>query len=151
MKYLLVSLFVFTLCMTLMIGTILEPVEALPEPLIIEVDTNVVYAQEMPLKPIVEPQVEFYAVTAYCSCEKCCGEWADGITYSGDFAHEGITIAADLNKLPLGTKVWIEGLGERVVQDKGGAIKGNRIDVFFYNHYDALKFGKQELEVTILD
>lgn len=98
---------------------------------------------------IQEP--ETYTITAYCSCEICCGEWADGITYSGDFAHEGVTIAADLNKLPLGTKVWIEGIGERVVQDKGGAIKGNRIDVFFYNHADALKFGRQQLGVTVIE
>lgn len=97
------------------------------------------------------PQAEAYTVTAYCSCEICCGEWSDGFTYSGDLAVEGITAAADLSKLPLGTVVNIEGWGERTIQDIGGAIKGNRIDLYFWNHADALAFGVQELEVTILD
>lgn len=94
---------------------------------------------------------EIFKITAYCPCEKCCGEWSDGITFSGDFAHEGVTIAADLSVLPLGTKVYIEGIGERIVQDKGGVIKGNRIDLFFYNHAAALNFGIQELEVEIIE
>ena len=99
----------------------------------------------------VETVKEIFKITAYCPCEKCCGEWSDGITFSGDFAHEGVTIAADLSVLPLGTVVYIEGIGERIVQDKGGAIKGNHIDLFFYNHQAALNFGVQELEVEIYD
>lgn len=103
------------------------------------------------LLTVEQTQPEVYTITAYCSCEICCGEWSDGFTYSGELAHEGVTIAADLSKLPLGTVVEIEGIGERVVQDKGGAIKGNRIDLFFYHHSDALAFGVQELEVTVIE
>jgi len=88
-----------------------------------------------------------YKVTAYCSCEKCCGKWADGFTTSGDKATEGITIAADWSVLPEGTIIYIEGIGERVVQDTGGAIKGKRLDLYFENHQDALNFGVQDLEV----
>jgi len=94
---------------------------------------------------------ETYKVTAYCPCEICCGEWSDGFTYSGDLAHEGATIAADLSKLPLGTVVEIEGLGQRVVQDIGGVINGNEIDLFFYSHQAALEFGVQYLEVTMVN
>lgn len=98
-----------------------------------------------------QAQAETYTITAYCSCEICCGEWADGFTYSGDLAVEGITAAADLSKLPLGTVVNIEGWGERTIQDIGGKITGNKIDLFFWNHADALKFGIQELEVEIYE
>lgn len=94
---------------------------------------------------------EIFTVTAYCPCPKCCGEWSDGFTYSGELAHEGVTVAADLNKYPLGTRLYIEGLGERIVQDRGGAINGNKLDVFFYNHEAALQFGRQELRVEVLD
>lgn len=77
-----------------------------------------------------------YKLTAYCPCKKCCGKNPSdpgyGLTASGEVAREGVTIAAD--KLPFGTRVYIEGVGERVVQDRGGAIKGNRIDIFCSSH-----------------
>ena len=87
--------------------------------------------------------------TAYCPCEKCCGK-TDGITASGAKATEGVTIAADTNVLPMGTRVYIEGLGYRVVQDRGGAIQGAKIDIFYQNHNDALQFGRKTVEVTII-
>ena len=91
-----------------------------------------------------------YTVTAYCSCVKCCGK-DDGITASGTQATAGRTIAADINKLPIGTVVFIEGVGERVVEDTGGAIKGNKIDVYFDTHQEALNFGRRTLEVVVID
>lgn len=93
---------------------------------------------------------ELYVITAYCSCYRCCGK-TNGITASGARATEGVTIAADTNKLPFGTKVYIEGVGERIVQDRGGAIRGNRIDLFFNDHQSALNFGRQTKKVTILN
>jgi 3D (Asp-Asp-Asp) domain-containing protein len=98
-----------------------------------------------------QPQTETMLVeaTAYCSCVKCCGK-SDGITASGVKAVEGITIAADIRKLPMGTKVYIEGLGERIVQDTGSAIKGNRIDIYFDSHEQALKWGRQQIEIEVL-
>lgn len=96
-----------------------------------------------------------FTATAYCPCEKCCGVWAknrpDGIIYtaSGEIAIEGITIAADWNELPSGTEIEIKDIGSRIVQDKGGAIKGNRIDVYFENHQEALNFGVQEVLVRV--
>ena len=89
-----------------------------------------------------------FKVTAYCSCEKCCGK-TDGITSSGAKAVEGVTVAADINELPFGTEIYIEGLGERVVQDVGGSIKGNKIDVFCETHEQALAFGVQYKKVYI--
>ena len=90
-----------------------------------------------------------YLITAYCPCVKCCGK-SNGITASGVKAKQGVTVAADTNKLPFGTKIYIDGIGERVVQDRGGAIKGNKIDLFFNDHQSALNFGKQTKQVTII-
>ena len=90
-----------------------------------------------------------YIITAYCPCVKCCGK-SNGITASGAKAIEGVTIA--MNKsIPFGAKIYIDGVGERIVQDRGGAIKGNRIDLYFDSHQEALNFGRQTKEVTILN
>lgn len=60
---------------------------------------------------------------------------------------QGKTVAADTSKLPMGTCVEIEGLGQRVVEDVGSAIKGHRLDVFFGSHAEALEFGRKVLRV----
>ena len=77
----------------------------------------------------------------------------DGIVYtaSGAVAQEGVTIAADWYVLPPGTVVYIDGLGERVVQDRGGAIKGNAVDVYFEDHDEALVFGRQTVRLYIVE
>lgn len=104
--------------------------------------------------------VDFKA-TAYCSCRKCCGKWANNrpidnngkqivTTASGERAVEGVTIAADWSVLPKGTQVEIQGMGTYTVQDKGGKIKGNRIDIFFENHSTALQFGVQNVKVRVV-
>lgn len=74
-----------------------------------------------------------FRLTGYCPCERCSGPWGYG-TSSGARATEGITVAADPRVLPEGTRIYIEGVGERIVQDVGGAIKGNKIDVFVEEH-----------------
>lgn len=105
--------------------------------------------------PIVEPEIEWleFEATAYCPCEKCCGAWAknrpSGVVYtaSGEVAEEGITIAADWSVLPKGIVVEIDGVGTRIVQDKGEAIKGNRIDIYFLSHQGALEYGRQTVRL----
>ncbi len=91
-----------------------------------------------------------FKLTAYCNegtagCRTCNGKWAKyNQTASGKTPRWGM-IAADPRVLPLGTKVWIAGLGTFVVEDTGSAIKGNRIDIFFGRengaHQRAFKFG----------
>ena len=83
------------------------------------------------------------AVTAYCACPICCGK-TDGITCSGNLVQENHTIAVDPNIIPLGTEVYLEGLGTFVAEDTGGAIKGNRIDIYMKDHTEALMFGIKE-------
>lgn len=119
-----------------------------------------------PVQKTVEPtpktelvSLGVFRITAYCHCEKCCGNWAknrptdeDGsllvYTASGELAVEGVTIAADTSILPFGTEVIIDGK-RYIVQDRGRVIKNNRIDVYFENHQDALEFGVQYKEVFI--
>ena len=90
--------------------------------------------------------VKIYKVTAYCSCAKCCGK-TNGITSSGKKATAGRTIAAPAS-FALGTKVLINGK-EYVVEDRGGAIRGNRIDVYMNSHSAAMSWGVKYLPVEI--
>lgn len=89
-----------------------------------------------------------FKLTAYCPCPQCCGEWADGITYTMTKATAGRTVAVDPKVIPLGSTVYING-SAYVAEDIGGAIQGNRIDVFFPDHQTALQFGVQYAEVEI--
>lgn len=73
-----------------------------------------------------------YYITGYDICYSCCGK-VDGITASGVKARVGRTIAAPSN-LPFGTKLYIEGIGERIVEDRGGSITGQRLDLLCNNH-----------------
>jgi 3D (Asp-Asp-Asp) domain-containing protein len=89
-------------------------------------------------------------VTAYCPCSICCGK-SDGITKSGTIAKEQHTIAVDPDVIPLGSEVYLEGLGTFVAEDTGGAIKGNRIDIFMQDHKQALQFGIQKTNAYLLN
>ena len=86
-----------------------------------------------------------FKITGYCGCSSCCGK-TTGITASGTKATAGRTIAADTSKLPFGTKVVING-HTYTVEDRGGAIRGNRIDVFFSSHAKALEWGVRYCDV----
>jgi 3D (Asp-Asp-Asp) domain-containing protein len=94
-------------------------------------------------------------VTAYCPCARCCGPSAAGITASGkrvDY-NRGRFVAADTRVLPFGSRLQIPGYhaGETVeVIDRGGAIKGNKLDVFFPSHDEALQWGRRRIPVTVL-
>ena len=85
-----------------------------------------------------------YKITAYCGCAKCCGK-TDGITASGTHVTAGRTIAAP-PEIPFGTQIIING-HTYTVEDRGGAIKGNRIDIYFETHEEALNFGVQYVEI----
>ena len=95
-----------------------------------------------------------FKLTAYCSCSLCCGKWAlnrpNGVVYGaiGEELKEGYSIAVDPNVIPYRTEVVIDGHTYKA-QDCGGAIKGNRIDVYFEDHNDALEFGVKYAEVFI--
>lgn len=91
---------------------------------------------------------QMFVITAYCHCEKCCGK-SDGVTATGRKAKQGRTVAVDPNVIPYGSVVYIDGVGDYIAEDCGGKIKGNRIDIYFDSHKDALEFGKQEHKVYV--
>jgi 3D (Asp-Asp-Asp) domain-containing protein len=107
---------------------------------------------------VIEDEKEYLAefrITAYCSCKKCCGKWADnrpnGIVYgaSGAELKAGVSVASFL---PFGTEIYIDGLGEYVVQDRPAEwvfdkYGKNVVDVYFDNHEEACKFGLKYLDV----
>lgn len=100
-----------------------------------------------------EPVLEYlgdFVVFGYCPCSICCGQWSHlgtPITASGAPAVEGVTVAADWEVLPPGTVIVIDGIGRRIVQDRGGGIKGMTLDLYHEQHPDALAFSKQTLKV----
>lgn len=84
-----------------------------------------------------------FNVSFYCPCAKCCGK-TNGITASGAKAQAGVTIAAPSN-YAFGTQIYLEGMGTYTVQDRGGAIQGNKIDVFVNSHQEALNLGRKQI------
>lgn len=91
---------------------------------------------------------EIYKITAYCSCSKCCGK-ATGRTASGTKATAGRTIAAP-SKFAFGTKLSLNGK-VYVVEDRGGAIRGNKIDLYVNSHAEALAWGVRYLPVSVVN
>lgn len=108
-------------------------------------------------------------VTGYCNCGKCCN-WERtvlslgrpviksgaakgqpkevGLTASGTRTHRG-TIAADTSVLPFGTIIYVPGYGYGRVEDRGGAIKGQKLDLWFSSHEAALQWGRKKIEVQV--
>lgn len=106
-------------------------------------------------------KIKIFELTAYCPCEICCGEYAKNrpidengkpIVYgsTGERLTSGYSIAVDPNVIPYGSEVIIDGKIYKA-QDCGGAIKGNRIDLFFESHQDCLNFGRQTKGVEIIE
>lgn len=95
-------------------------------------------------------RTEFQAyrwVTGYCACQVCCGKYADGVTASGRPPVQGRTVAA--NFAPFGSILTIEGLENSfVVEDRMNRKYSQRVDIYFQNHDEALRWGKQKRLVT---
>jgi len=94
-----------------------------------------------------EMYVSATAYTAYCN--GCSGVTATGINLRANPNLK--VIAVDPRVIPLGTKVWVEGYGYAVAGDTGGAIKGNRIDVFVASKEEAYRFGRRQVKIRILN
>ncbi len=115
----------------------------------------------------VEPIERTMEVTAYCSCGSCTGwrrNWYGrpvyaygpqegepkeiGVTASGTKAGVG-TIAADTGIYPFGTVMYVPGYGYGRVEDRGSAITGQKIDLYFDSHQEALEWGRRRETVKI--
>lgn len=87
--------------------------------------------------------------TAYDGCYECNKPYYGAPSYIGLPLARGI-VAVDPRVIPMGTRLYVEGYGEAIAADQGNAIKGNRIDLFFDTHQQALKYGMKTVKVTIL-
>ena len=93
---------------------------------------------------------------SFQSCGKRPGDRGYGITASGTYAKPG-TVAVDPRVIPLGTRMYIESAdgnfvyGYCVAEDTGGAIKGNKVDLFFNTNSECMQFGRRNVNVYILD
>ena len=92
--------------------------------------------------------------TAYTLSFECTGRHPDhplfGVTASGMMAQVGV-VAVDTNVIPFHTRLYIEGYGFAVAGDRGGAIRGYKIDLFFDTRDEVRQFGRRHLQVWILD
>lgn len=137
MKALLLSLLIS-------LGIVAAPIQPVPP----SVNTEGLCVVEVAEQTEPTETVQMIA-TAYCGCAQCCGK-SDGITASGTVATEGRTIAADLSVFPFGTQLRIDGV-DYVVEDCGGGINGNRLDIYFASHSDALAYGVKTVTVEVIE
>ena len=86
--------------------------------------------------------------SAYTAAADECGK-SDGITASGLKVAEKRTLACPPS-FPFGTKMSIEGMGEFRCEDRGGAIKGNHIDIYMETKTEAFAFGRQHLTAQVI-
>ncbi|MEK6448781.1 3D domain-containing protein, partial [Priestia aryabhattai] len=91
--------------------------------------------------------VEATAYTA--NCAGCSGTTATGVNLKSNPNQR--VIAVDPSVIPLGSKVYVEGYGQAVAADTGGAIKGNRIDVFVSSDNAAQDWGRRSVKITVID
>ena len=113
------------------------------------------------------PEEVTLETTGYCSCGTCCGwkrNWLFrpvfasghlkgqpkkvGVTATGRRARRG-TIAADTDVFPFGTRMEVPGYGSGIVEDRGSAIRGRHIDLYFSSHRQALEWGRKTVTVTV--
>ena len=87
--------------------------------------------------------------TAYtANCKGCSGITKTGLNLR---KNPGLkVIAVDPKIIPLGSKVWVEGYGIAVAGDIGGAIKGNKIDLFMNKKSTANQWGRKKVTVKVL-
>ena len=102
---------------------------------------------ERGISPIPYDDLGIYTISHYCDCPICTGTQKGSRTASGIKPKEGRTIACDGKTLKMGDIVYIETIGLRVCEDRGGAIKGNRIDVYVKEHNGALSMGIKKARV----
>ncbi len=123
-----------------------------PETLTEEIGPGIMKKEAEPVKP-EEPSAPVYGkgeslglftATAYCPNSENTGKQC--LTYSGTVPKPQHTISADITILPLGTKVMIDDI-VYTVEDIGGSVKGNKVDIFFASRAEALNFGRQTKEL----
>ncbi len=91
-------------------------------------------------EPEPEPETIIFEATAYT--------WTGCRTATGIWPSRG-TIATDPRVIPTGSKLWVEGYGPAVAADTGGAIQGQKIDLYMDSEHECLQWGRRKVEVQI--
>ncbi len=126
------------------------PSDASSEPPVLE-DASIRYFGGRRVRPARQL---WMTVTAYSPDHRSCGRWADGITASNKsvWTNGMRLVAADTRILPFGTLLSIPGYADDEVVpvlDRGGAIKGMRLDVLYSTHAEARQWGVRKIPVTV--
>lgn len=115
------------------------------------IETGIRYFNGRAVRPV---KTMWMTVTGYSPDERSCGKWADGITASNKsvWTNAMQLVAADTRILPFGSLLSIDGYaGDQIVpvEDRGGAIKGMRLDLLYPTHEEALQWGIKHMPVTV--
>ena len=89
-----------------------------------------------------------FSVTAYSYYRDARGGLSK--TATGTLPQVGRTVAVDPRVIPLGSRVYIEGIGERIAEDTGGKVKGNKLDLFLPSVRECLQFGVRKYDVHLI-
>ena len=116
----------------------LQPVEA---PTVIESPGTSISEYRQIEAP--EPEVMIFEATAYT--------WTGNRTATGTWPSTSRgTIAVDPAIIPLGTRLYVEGYGEGIAEDTGGAIQGHKIDLYMESEDECWAWGRRQVEVKII-
>lgn len=132
----------YSFCIALLLLTTPVSTADIPEPVECEViETDVTVEEQISLGVC--------KITAYCkeNYPHICNDGNSNVTATGTVPVAGRTVAVDSSVIPYGSEVIIDG-HTYIAEDCGGAIKGNRVDICFDTHREALNFGVQYLEVV---
>lgn len=110
---------------------------------------KIIKESESRIKELEKVKIISMEATAYTDDIASQGKWV-GQTATGMKPQVGV-VAVDPKIIPLGTKLYVEGYGEAIAGDTGGAIKGKRIDLFMATRGQAMKYGRRNVKVRILD
>ncbi len=113
-----------------------------------------IYVQQQAQSIVNATDLGNFEITYYTagpeSTGKNPGDQGYGETYSGAIVTKGVTVAVDPKVIPLGSYIYIEGIGFRVAQDVGSAIKGKDIDVYVPGLKEALRGGRHKARVYLI-
>ena len=125
-----------------LVTSILQPAEA-PEPLKPAeaiMTYRIIEERTMPREETQEPKPMIFEATAYC--------YTGNRTATGTWPSRG-TIAVDPEVIPLGSKLYVEGYGEGIAEDTGGAIQGHIIDLYMESEDECWAWGRRQVKVQV--
>ena len=103
---------------------------------------RIIEERTMPREETREPKPMIFEATAYC--------YTGNRTATGTWPSRG-TIAVDTTIIPLGTRLFVEGYGEGIAEDTGGAIQGHIIDLYMESEDECWAWGRRTVEVRIIE